>query len=457
MFIDFSSTPYANALYRAWAHRVVPFPGHPAILDLRTGTRLSRLELNRLAVDLSPPPGLPAAPDLVPLAASGAEYLAGVLAIWREGKAVLPLEPGTQPPAAWLAPDAVLPPLPAGCALVKLTSGSTGTPRGVAFTAEQVMADARQLAWQMGLHQHRPNLCAISLAHSYGFSNLVTPLIAEGAPLILMDSPLPGTMRGGLAQLRERGIHNCVLPAVPALWDIWLKAGVFADGAAEGLVNFGISAGAPLPLELEERAFREYGLRIHNFYGASECGGIAYDGSEHPRQDARLAGRVIKDVTLSLNEDGLLQVRGPAVGQAYWPEPGPGLADGVYTSTDLAELGADGEVRILGRAGEMIHVAGRKLMPQEVEAVLKTHPGVEEALVFGVPSRDATRQSEIVAFTRGTATEAALRAFTHERLPGWKIPRHWRFSADLRADARGKLSRDAWRKRFLHDFPEVSG
>ena len=119
----------------------------------------------------------------------------------------------------------------------------------------------------MGLRPDWPNLGVISLAHSYGFSNLVLPLLLHGIPLILAPAPLPEIIR------RAAGRKCAVtLAAVPALWRAWHEAaGIPAQ------VRLAISAGAPLPLNLEQSVFAAGGIKIHNFYGASECGGIAYD------------------------------------------------------------------------------------------------------------------------------------------------------------------------------------
>ncbi len=158
---------------------------------------------------------------------------------------------------------------PKGCVHLKWTSATTGHARLIAFTAEQLAADAAQIVAAMGLRPDWPNLGVISLAHSYGFSNLVLPLLLHGIPLILAPSPLPEIIRRAAAQ--EPAV---TLAAVPALWRAWHEA-----GGVPAQVRLAISAGAPLPLNLEQAVFAASGIKIHNFYGASECGGIAYDAS----------------------------------------------------------------------------------------------------------------------------------------------------------------------------------
>src|SRR5204863_4900590 len=113
---------------------------------------------------------------------------------------------------------------------------TTGVPRLVAFTAPQLMADAGNIVQTMGLRPDWPNLGVISLAHSYGFSNLVLPLLLHGIPLLLLDSPLPEAVR------RSAELHPAItLAAVPALWRAWHEA-----SAIPANVRLAISAGAPL-------------------------------------------------------------------------------------------------------------------------------------------------------------------------------------------------------------------
>jgi acyl-CoA synthetase (AMP-forming)/AMP-acid ligase II len=156
----------------------------------------------------------------------------------------------------------------------------------------------------------------------------------------------------------------------------------------------------------------------------------------------------MRNVLLSVADDGCMEVRGGSVAETYWPEPEANLRSGCFHSSDLAEI-SDGLVYLRGRASDQINVAGRKVSPEAIEQVLLKHPGVLECLVFGVPSRDAERTEEIVAAVVSREREEVLRQFILETLPAWQAPRHWWFAESLAANERGKVSRALWRERWL--------
>src|SRR6185369_5777545 len=121
-----------------------------------------------------------------------------------------------------------------------------------------------------------------------------------------------------------------------------------------------ISAGASLPLALESEIFQTSGLKLHNFYGASECGGIAYDATSVPRTDPACVGTPLQNVRLAIAHDDCLEVRSAAVAETYWPEQNASLAGGCYRTSDLAEI-ISSEIFLRGRASDQINVAGRKV------------------------------------------------------------------------------------------------
>jgi acyl-CoA synthetase (AMP-forming)/AMP-acid ligase II len=305
-----------------------------------------------------------------------------------------------------------------------------------------MMADAKNIVATMGLRADWPNLGVISLTHSYGFSNLVLPLLLHGIPLVLAGGALPELLRRAAA-----GLPAVTVAAVPALWQNWHDA-----NAIPGNVRLAISAGAPLPLALEQSVFARHQIKIHNFYGSSECGGIAYDPALEPRKELGYAGTPLEGVQVSTSLDGCLEVRSGAVGETYWPEPSPALRDGVFLTSDLGVVIA-GTVYLRGRAGDQINVAGRKVEPEVIEQVLATCPQVRGCLAFGVPTADAQRGDIIVACVAVASgvTNQSLKQFALDKLPAWQVPREWWLVDSLEVNGRGKLSRSAWRKHYLEE------
>ncbi len=361
-----------------------------------------------------------------------AAFVLTVLRAWRQRQTVCPLELGQTAP--------VFTPLPLGSVHLKTTSATTGAARAIVFTAEQLAADARNIVATMGLRPDWPNLGVISLAHSYGFSNLILPLLLHGIPLTIVPSPLPEAIRRAASQ--EQFV---TIAAVPALWRAWHEAGAIPSN-----VKLAISAGAPLPLALEASVFEKCQVKIHNFYGASECGGIAYDRTNSPRTDASCVGSAMENVQLSVTNSGCLEVRGGAVGETYWPTPDDSLTSRRFQTSDLAEI-QSGQIHLRGRASDQINIAGRKLSPEVIERALLMHPAVRECLVFGVPSDDAARSESIVACVASPErlTPERLKDFALAHLPGWQVPRDWVIVDSLPVNERGKLSRVEWRKKFL--------
>ena len=413
-------------LYERWREVAREFRHEIALSDLPSARQWTFAELDAAAQDSE------GDSRIVFPSGAGAEFVLSILRAWRHGRVTCPIEANQKPP--------VLQDAPTGIVHLKLTSATTGAAKLVAFTAEQLAADANNIVETMGLRRDWPNLAFISLAHSYGFSNLITPLLLHGIPLVLGGAPLPEIVRAAGGKY-----GSVTMPAVPALWRTWSDAKAIPKS-----VRLAISAGAPLPLSLEQDIFQNAGLKVHNFYGATECGGIAYDSSETPRQDSACIGAPMRNVFLSLNSQGCLEVHGKNVGETYWPEPSPALSDAVYTTSDLAEIN-DGLIYLRGRSSDVINVAGRKISPEHIEQLLAAHPSVRECLVFGAPSADVQRGETIVACVvqkNGTTAEE-LRRFLLARTESWHVPREFWFVESLQANQRGKLSRAQWRERFL--------
>src|SRR5262249_36402328 len=144
-----------------------------------------------------------------------------------------------------------------------------------------------------------------------------------------------------------------------------------------------ISAGAPLA-PATVRAFHDrFGMKVHSFYGSSETGGIAFDGDD-AIDGSGTVGRPLPGVAVTIR-DARIHVRSDAVSSGYVDAPGDAFVDGGFVTADCGEWDAQGRLLLRGRVSSFVNVAGRKVQPGEVEAVLRTMPGVADARVVAAP------------------------------------------------------------------------
>lgn len=318
---------------------------------------------------------------------------------------------------------------PCGVDLYKLTSGTVAHPRALGFTAAQLLADCDHICETMGIRADDLNFGVIAFSHSYGFSNLIAPLLCRGIRLVVAPDALPGAMVSGLV-----ASGASVFPAVPALF-----RGLLSVPALPESLRLCISAGAPLDPELGKEFHARFGRKIHTFYGASECGGICYDATEEVVGKPGFVGLPLSGVQIEMKEDvspSRIRVHSDAVG----------VEGGSFEPTDLLVLDADG-FWIVGREGEQINVAGKKVNPGEIERVIASAPGVREAVVCGV--EDPARGHAICALVAGEGDSAALRRHCRSLLAPWKVPRRYTFVSEIPVNARGKVSRKEIARLFF--------
>jgi len=321
--------------------------------------------------------------------------------------------------------------------LIKLTSGTSGAPRAILFTAEQLLADCDQICEAMGIGEMDLNYGVVAFSHSYGFSNLITPLLCRGVGLVAAQDALPRAIASGIA-----ASGATVLPAVPAVFHA--LSGV--EGALPGL-RLCISAGAPLRVETADAFRARFGLKVHTFYGASECGGIAYDGTEEAISLPGFVGSAMPGVRIEVSPDGACSVRSAAVGTSYFPAESEELGGGEFRPADLLQKLPEGW-QITGRRSDVINVGGKKASPSEIEAVLISHPGVSEAAVFGVGNSARTEAVCACVVAHEGTDLAGLKAWCSERLPAWQVPRAIARVEAIPVNARGKISRPELAARF---------
>jgi long-chain acyl-CoA synthetase len=332
---------------------------------------------------------------------------------------------------------------PSPPSLLKLTSGTTATPRAIRFRSNQLLADCTQICETMGITGHDLNFGVIPLSHSYGFSNLVTPLLARGVPMVLSRDRMPRAVLDDLARTSAT-----VFPGMPVFYQAFSE---MEEVPELPKLRLCISAGAPLPLEVARKFREKFSQPIHSFYGSSECGGISYDRNASLLEQG-FVGKAMHGLDLELLDPDapatLVRVRSAAAGDGYFPEPDEEkLGRGKFVPDDLLSVSADG-LRIVGRISDVINVAGKKVNPAEVEAGLLRFAGVRAAVVFG---RESIRRNEEVAacvVAEESVRESDLLEHCRAHLSGWQVPKRIYLVEAIPVNERGKVNRRELASKF---------
>jgi acyl-coenzyme A synthetase/AMP-(fatty) acid ligase len=278
----------------------------------------------------------------------------------------------------------------------------------------------------MGLRPVDRHLAAIPLGHSYGLGNLVLPLILQGATIVTAHDYVPRQLAEWTARHRVT-----VLPLVPALFRV---LAALPPGPSLKPVRLAISAGAVLGPEIARDFFARHKIRIHNFYGSSETGGICYDRTGAATLAGRSVGKPMRGVAVVLS-GGRVTVAGPAVA----------TRTGRWRLADAGEWNARGELVLLGRTGRGANIGGKKVHPLEIERILRELPGVADAAVWRLES--AGRES-LAAAVETTRPRAGLERELAARLPAWKLPKHLLVLPELPRTPRGKIDHAKLRAFF---------
>lgn len=350
------------------------------------------------------------------------------------------------------------PPPPEGTAVVLLSSGTTGEPKGICLGVDGLAWGIRAEA-PANRFVGRPRLVTGPLSHMNGLTNSLRTLAGGGT--VVYPADLSGR---GVEDALVHGRVEEVL-AVPALFAKLLTEG--RAGVTFPLVRH-VSLGSAAPSEelagLIAAAFPE--AVVTNRYGTTEAGFIVFQfDSDAPltslgRPDPRVEVRLRDAADVEGGREGVLQVRSPlrALGYLGTSAPFPLEPDGFVDTGDRFRVGPDGRWAWLGRADDMVDCGGQLISLEEVAQAVRSHPGVLNAQAVAVPSATKANKPVVFVVPRGDAApgEEELRAWASQQLDPVALPRQvWLLDA-LPVGAAGKVDLAALRQRALAEArPEV--
>jgi long-chain acyl-CoA synthetase len=331
-------------------------------------------------------------------------------------------------------------------ALLKFSSGSTAEPKGIALSAESVLAEARNVTAAFGLGPEARVLAGVPVVHSYGFDLGVLQTVYAGTTLLLQDTFVP---RRSIAALASGELEMFL--GVPAQYRLFLST-LLAAVPNLAATPWLLSCTAPLGQAIIRQFHARFGTAICQHYGSSETGAVTTQLPAEALSRPASVGRPMPGVHVTVRApdgrhrpagaEGEVVVSSAAVGRGYvlgapsGPSP---FREGAFWTGDVGWLDEAGFLTVLGRSDSMINVGGLKVSPTEVAAVLESHPAVREAAVIGVPDGRGEQVAYAVVTLREPSDEQALLALCRSSLAEHKVPRRIEIRDSLPRTASGKV------------------
>jgi long-chain acyl-CoA synthetase len=362
---------------------------------------------------------------------------------------------------------AVPPPAPADPAVLLMSGGTTGTPKGVLGThGAYVIAGTQIRTWNataLAGGDRDVLFLPLPMFHAYGNVGVQALTVMAGAAMAIV--PNPRDLADLLATVKR--VKPTFFNGVPTLYIAMLNHPLVQQGKIDfKSIRICFSGAAPLLADTKARFEALTGARIVEGYSLTEAMMACCTNPVKGENKLGSVGMPLPDVTVRIFDDdqgtrelpfkevGEIAVAAPQLMTAYWNHPEETaivlrdhLVDGVtqqYLHTgDLGFLDEDGYLFIVDRKKDLIKTSGYQVWPREIEETIAAHPAVAEVGVAGVP--DATKGEAVKAWVvlrQGqTVSEADLRAFCREKLAPYKVPGRVEFRTELPKTMIGKVLR----------------
>ncbi|MCU0929077.1 MAG: AMP-binding protein [Burkholderiaceae bacterium] len=365
-----------------------------------------------------------------------------------------------EPPAIEIEPEHLL--------RVAYTSGTTGRPKGVAYTLERWQARLHNhfLAMEYGLSVDDAMLHVGPLTHAAGV--YLFPCFLRGARNVVLDRFDPASLLAAVEQ--HRITHLMLVPTMMSRLVDAIEGGLEGDWSSLQRIHYGT---APTPVSLIRRALRLFGPILRQQYGMTEAVQpltVLYphehvgDGEDAADEPIGSCGRPTANVRVVLRDTAGREVPPGEVGEITLAHEGIGkvmlwrrpelmtdaVRDGWYYSGDLGRFDRAGFLHIVGRNKDMIISGGFNVYAREVEDALASHPAVLDSAVIGLPDLEwgEVVAAAVVLRDGATADALALQAHCAERIASYKKPRRIAFVAALPRNLAGKVVKGRLRECF---------
>lgn len=381
---------------------------------------------------------------------AGAEVPAGIELVAVPERGAVAQSPGE--------PVTELAPVRDEAAAILYTSGSTGLPKGVVVSHENLCAGARIVSGYLGIRPDDRILSVLPFSFDYGLNQLLISIRA-GACLVLQRS----LMAADIVRTLERAAITA-LAGVPTLWLQLLDPMSAFERTPLPALRLITNSGGVFPVEAVQR-YRQHlpHCRIFLMYGLTEAFRSTFLPPEQIDARPSSMGKAIPECEILVVDEsgaavgpgvpGELVHRGPTVSLGYWRDPeataakfrrdplDPAAARPVVYSGDVVRTDDEGYLYFVGRRDQMIKAYGYRLSPTEVESVIFQSGLVREVVVRGVADELAGQRVVAYCLAGDGFSPDALLEFCRRELPSYMVPRDIIVCTDFPRTSSGKVDR----------------
>jgi long-chain acyl-CoA synthetase len=349
---------------------------------------------------------------------------------------------------------------PDDTAVILYTSGTTGKPKGAELTHSNLYWNAlcvseRQFTrWPYQVQAFGPGhrgLACLPLYHSFGQTAMQNGMLFGGAATRYMER-FDG--QAALEAIQQDRIT--FFAGVPTMYFAMLAAADAGLPCDTSSLQFCVSGGAALPIEVKRKFEDRFQIKIQEAYGLSETSPLACSQTLDDTAKAGSIGQPIWGVEMMIADDsgapvptgqpGEVLIRGHNIMKGYYKRPdatAEAMRGGWFHSGDIGTMDADGDFAIVDRKKDMIIRGGFNVYPREVEEILYQHAAVREAAVVGVPCEKYGEEVKavIALHANQSANAEEIIAYCKTRLAAFKYPRIVEILDSLPKGPTGKILR----------------
>ncbi|GAB2289280.1 4-coumarate--CoA ligase-like 5 [Dionaea muscipula] len=338
------------------------------------------------------------------------------------------------------------------------SSGTTGVSKGVVSSHRNLMAMVQTIisSFNEDEREDQTFICTVPMFHIYGLAAFATGLLAAGVTVVVLPKFEMDDLFSAISKYR---VTNFPL-VPPILVSMVNNAEALKRRYDMGSLKYVLSGGAPLGREVIEGFVEKFpGVIIQQGYGLTESSaiGASTDSLEESRRygtagllSPSMEAKIVDPQTgeaLPVNKTGELWLRGPTIMKGYFGNPEATAAtldtNGWLKTGDLCYIDEDGYVFVVDRLKELIKYKGYQVAPAELEALLLTHPEIEDAAVIPFPDKEVGQypMAYVVRKAGSTLSENAVMDFVAKQVAPYKRVRQVAFVSSIPKNASGKILR----------------